>query len=447
MNKNDICEFVITDLTDTGNGIGRKDNMVVFVPQTAVGDTVRAKIIKVNKNYCIGKLIEIINPSQSRIDSDCDCFSKCGGCAFRHITYESEIDIKQSRVEECIRRIAKIDMKPQKAVCDKRVLRYRNKAQFPVNEVGEVGFFATHSHRIIPTPDCLLHPEIFNDITSAFKDWMRENAVTNYNSETNSGIVRHLYIRSSDMQKEIMVVIVANADCLPHTDDLISKLHSKVGDNLKSVFLNINKKNSNVILGKENKLLFGEKYITDTICGITVRLSPNSFYQVNRDMAELLYKKVKEYACPAGKTVIDLYCGTGTIGLTMASQAKSLIGVEIVDEAVANARQNAKDNGILNAEFICGDAFAAAEELAQKSVNPDVVILDPPRKGCDEELLKIVSNDFSPERIVYVSCNPATLARDIAVLNNFGYKLVEYTPFDLFPRTAHIETVCLLSRQ
>ncbi len=444
MKKNDVVTLDIIDITDTGSGIGRIDNTVVFAKQTAVGDRVSAIIIKVNKNYCIGKLKEILVPSSDRIIPDCPCFSKCGGCTLRHITYESELKLKQKRVEDCIKPIAKIDLSPNPIVSDKNILRYRNKAQFPVGENGTVGFYAPHSHRITPQDDCLLQPEIFGIAANSLKLWMSENNVSNYDSETGSGLVRHLYIRASADNKEIMVVLVINGKEIPEKERFVSLLKGNMGDSLTSVYLNVNTKNNNVILGKENILIYGKEFITDTICGIKVRLSPNSFYQVNRNMAQLLYNKAKEYANPSGKTVLDLYCGTGTIGLTMAKEAKSIIGVEIVEEAINDAKINAENNGINNARFICGDALCAANELKAENLKPDVIILDPPRKGCDSELIKTVANDFCPERVVYVSCDPSTLARDIAVFENEGYKLMEYTPFDLFARTSHVECVAFL---
>ncbi len=447
MDKNDIIELEITDVTDTGSGIGRIDNTVVFVPQTAVGDIVTAVIIKVNKNYCIGKLLEIKTPSENRILCDCDCFSKCGGCVYRHISYDFEKQIKQKRVEDCIKRIAKIDLPPQQIVSDNNILRYRNKAQFPVSENGQVGFYANHSHRIIPTDDCLLQPGVYNKISDALKEWIKITGASVYSSESGKGLLRHLYIRSGADQKEIMAVLVINGDSIKEKELFVSMLKNAVGEKLKSVQLNINKVNNNVVLGNKNVLIYGEKYINDTICGILVRLSPNSFYQVNRDMAELLYEKAKEYACPKDKTVLDLYCGTGTIGLSMAKNAKKIIGVEIVEDAVSDAKINAEENGINNAEFICGDALKAAKELKKRNLKPDVVIVDPPRKGLDGELINIIAKDFSPERVVYVSCDPSTLARDVSLFNELGYKLMEYTPFDLFPRTAHVETAALLGRK
>ena len=447
MNKNDTVTIEIFDVTEDGKGIGRYENTVVFVPFSAVGDTVSVRIIKVLKNYCVGKLIRIITTSKDRVTPDCEYFSKCGGCVYRHINYESELRLKSKRVEDCIRRIAKIDLGAQPIVSDRKIMRYRNKAQLPVGEGNAIGFFANHSHRIIEINDCLLQPELFTSAINALKKWMNETQVSVFYEQSGKGLLRHFYLRCSKDAKSIMAVIVINGDDIPDKEYLVSVLKNALGEKLKSVMLNINKKNNNVILGNENKLIFGEDRITDTICKISVNLSANSFYQVNRDMAELLYNKAKEYANPQNADVIDLYCGTGTIGLTMARDANSVIGVEIVEDAIKDAKRNAELNGIDNAEFICGDAAFAVTKLKERNIKPDVVILDPPRKGCDGSVLKIIAEDFCPKRIVYVSCNPATLARDVLLLNSLGYNLKEYTPFDLFPRTSHVETVCLLTSE
>jgi len=320
------------------------------------------------------------------------------------------------------------------------------KAQYPVTEDGKAGFFATHSHRIIPCDDCKLQPEEFTITAEIVEKWIKENNVSVYNETQNLGLIRHIYVRKAFALDELMVCLVVNGKSIPAHNLLIDMLKVAFGEKLKSVQLNINTEKTNVILGKECKVLYGSEYITDILCGVKVRISPLSFYQVNRDMAEKLYYKAAEYAEPSGKNIIDLYCGAGTIGLSMAKEAETVIGVEIIPEAIEDAKFNAENNGIKNARFICGDAKYAAEQLAAEGVKPDVVIVDPPRKGCDIKVLQIIAEDFNPERLVYVSCDPATLARDIKILNELGYCLKEYTPVDLFPRTAHVETVALLVR-
>ena len=444
MLKNQEIILEITDYTAEGSGVGKYEGMAVFVPETAVGDTIKALILKVKKTYAFGKALEIIKPSSNRCSCDCGVFSKCGGCAFRHINYEAEKTFKESKVYEAVKRIGGVDMKPQPIIYDKD-LRYRNKVQYPVNFDGKAGFYAFHSHRIVPINDCLLQPIEFKGIISVIENWIKKNNVSVYNEENGKGLIRHIFIRKAEKTNEIMVALVINSDDISQKDELINEL-LKENSNIKSIGLNINKNRTNVILGNLSKTIYGEDYIIDILCGIKVRLSLLSFYQVNRDMAEKLYNKAREYAKLENKTVHDHYCGAGTIGLSMAREAKNIIGVEIIPEAVKDAEFNAKNNGIKNARFICGDAAKAAEKLAEENIKTDVVIVDPPRKGCSEELIKTIAYKFSPDRVVYVSCDPATLARDIKIFSDNGYVLKEYTPADLFPRTSHVETVALLKR-
>lgn len=445
MQKNEEFVLDIVDVTAEGSGVGRVDGMAVFVPLTAVGDRARVKILKVKKTYAYGKLLSLVKPSKHRIDSDCPCFNQCGGCVYRHISYNAEKLLKENMVYEVVKRIGGVDLKPQPILCDK-IDRYRNKAQYPVSKNGEMGFYAFHSHRIIECSDCLLQPEIFSNITKEVTAWINENNISIYDETAHKGLLRHIYIRKAEVTNEIMFTAVINGDTLPKSELLIERLMAVCGQALKSVVLNINKENTNVILGNTCKTIFGSDYITDILCGIKVRLSPLSFYQVNRTMAEKLYEKAKEYAKPKDKNIIDLYCGAGTIGLSMAKDAKSIIGVEIIPEAIEDARFNAQNNKIENARFICADASVAAKMLAQEGVKSDTVIVDPPRKGCAQDVLKIIANEFKPKTVVYVSCDPATLARDIKIFGELGYDLCEYTPADLFPKTAHVETVALLVR-
>ena len=445
MNKNDEIILDITDITAEGSGVGKYNGMAVFVAGGAVGDRLKVHIIKVKKNYAIGIISKIEKKSPIRIDVDCDSFKSCGGCVYRHIDYSKEASLKQKRVEETMKRIGGIDI-PAQPVLTLSPLRYRNKAQFPVNKDGSVGFFANHSHRIITCEDCLLQPEEFSDIAEIFSLFIKKNNISVYSEENGKGLVRHLYIRKAVKTGEIMVCVVINGDELPFIQKLVDSLKEKLGKALKTVVLNVNKKKTNVILGDKNINIYGDGYITDELCGNKIRINPLSFYQVNRDMAELLYKKAAEYIKPENKNILDLYCGAGTIGLSFASKAKSIIGVEIIEQAVEDAKYNAQANGITNARFICADALEASKMLKEEGIKTDAVVLDPPRKGCDSEVLSIVANQFSPERIVYVSCDCATLARDCKILEEMGYKVKEYTPADLFPRTSHIESVALLVR-
>ncbi len=445
MKKNDIISLDITAMSSEGSGIGRFEGLCVFVPQTAVGDRAEVRILKVKSNCAFAKLEKVISPSPDRVGADCPVFSKCGGCVYRHISYSAELKIKEQRVEDAVRRIGKIDVSPKK-ISFGADLRYRNKAQYPIAADFTVGFYANHSHRIIPSSDCKLQPEIFFKITELFCGFLKENRLSVYDEKTGRGLVRHLYIRQAEKTDEIMVSVVINGESLPKSEELVSILRNNIGEKLKTVLLNVNREKTNVILGNKNITLYGEGVIYDILCGVKVRINPLSFYQVNRTMAEKLYEKAMEYAECEGKTLLDLYCGAGTIGLSMAKSAKQIIGVEIIPEAVKDAKFNAEANKITNASFICADAAKAAEELKNEGVLPDVVIVDPPRKGCSEELLHTIAEDFAPERVVYVSCDPATLARDLHILESLGYKLMEYTPFDLFPRTAHVEIICLLQR-
>jgi len=443
--KNDEIVLEISDYTADASGVGRYEGMAIFVPLTAVGDKALVKILKVKKSYAYGKLITLINPSPDRQENSCSVFSRCGGCALRHISYEAEKLHKQTKVYETVKRIGGVDMKPRPILFSSPD-RYRNKAQYPVSIDGKVGFYAFHSHRIIPCEDCLLQPEIFSALTKVVEDWIIENNISIYNEETHSGLLRHIYIRLAESTDEIMFTAVINGRDLPFKDILVERLTAVAGKSLKSVVLNINTKDTNVILGDECICIYGTPHITDILCGVKVRLNPLSFYQVNRTMAEKLYEKAAEYACPKGKTVLDLYCGAGTIGLSMAKDAKNIIGVEIIPEAIEDAEFNAKENGIKNARFICADAADAAKQLAAENLTPDVVIVDPPRKGCEESVIEIIAKKFTPERVVYVSCDPATLARDIKIFTENGYELKEYTPADLFPRTSHCECVALLCK-
>ena len=445
MKKNDEIILNILDYTAEGSGVGRYEGMAVFVPLTAVGDTVRVKILKVKKTYAYGKVLEILESSNCRTENNCSAFSRCGGCVFRHISYDAELKAKENRVRETIKRIGGVDLKPQPIIFDKDS-HYRNKAQYPVNEEGKAGFFATHSHRIIPNSNCYLQPVIFESLVKAVENWIEKYSISVYNEEKHQGLLRHIYIRQGEKTKEIMVVLVINGEILPYADELILALKEIASEDLKSVQINLNTADTNVILGEKCVTLFGSDYITDILCGVKIRLSPLSFYQVNHTMAEKLYEKVAEYGRVEGKTVLDLYCGAGTIGLSLANKAKKVVGVEIIPEAIRDAKFNAQNNGIQNAEFYCMDATEFAEKSAKENLTADVIVVDPPRKGITEELINTIANKFKPDRVVYVSCDVATLARDIKIFGEKGYNLVEYTPADLFPRTSHCETVALLSK-
>ena len=448
VNKNDEFKLNITGYTSEGGGVGKFDGQAIFVENTAVGDEILCHIIKAKKTYAIGKAVKIIKPSKSRIEPECEAFKSCGGCSFGHIKYEEELKYKAQKVKDAFERIGGLSPVFKPIIASPETTRYRNKAQYPVrreNGILNIGFYAKKSHRVIDGGDCLLQPEDFTKIIEIFRKWINDNNITVYSEALNKGLIRHIYLRKAFATGEIMVCVVINGNTIPNSEELTEKLKEIEG--FKTLVVNINKDATNVVLGNNCTALYGDGYITDILCGVKIKLSPLSFYQVNRNGAELLYKKAAEYVNPTSDEVLlDLYCGTGTIGLSMANSVKELVGVEIIPEAIEDAKVNAKLNDINNASFICGDASVAAEELKNEGINPDTVILDPPRKGCAEELLKTVA-EINPQKIVYVSCDPATLARDCARLLDLGYVVEEVTPVDMFPRTHHVESVALLTKK
>ncbi len=445
MQKNEIITIRAEDCTAEGSAVCKQDGLVIFVPGGLKGELLSVKILKVKRNCAYGKIEQIIESSPDRITPACPVSLKCGGCIFGHLDYNTELAQKQRIVADAFTHIAKLDV-PVNEILSGENSRYRNKAQYPVDINGDVGFFARHSHRIVPCDDCNLQPEIFKIALDIIKQWMQQNNITGYDETANKGTIRHIYLRLAEGTNQLMVTMVINAKALPSSDLLIEALKTALPDSFYTLVININQNVTNVILSDKCKTLYGSGYITDIICGIKIRISCLSFYQVNRDMAQKLYQKVAELAQPKDKILLDLYCGAGAIGLSMSKDAKKIIGVEIIPQAVRDAQFNAKQNGIENARFICADAADAAKQLKEEGIKPDVVILDPPRKGCCEQVIEAVARGFAPDRIVYISCDPATLARDCARFAALGYKTTNATPADLFPRTAHVETVALLSK-
>ena len=447
LRKNDEIYLTVKGCTVQGSGVCDHEGMTVFVRGAVTGDRVLAHIIKVKKTYAVGIIKKLIQRSPMRAKNFCPIAEKCGGCCFAHIKYNAELEIKAQQVADNFKRLGKLDIVPDPIIPSPSAERYRNKAQYPVGSDGKfasIGFYAPMTHRIIDCADCLLQPKEFAEITDFFRDWIRGKKIPVYSEADGTGLLRHVYIRKAAATEQIMVCAVANGEKLPEADNLIERL--KTVNGVASIILNINRDKTNVVLGKECRTLWGSDFITDELCGLKFNLSALSFYQVNHDGAEVLYGKAKEYASlTGGETLVDLYCGTGTIGLTMAKNVKKLIGVEIVPQAVENAKENAKLNGIDNAEFICSDASQAAQTLFERGEKPDVVILDPPRKGCDEALINTVAK-MKPDRVVYVSCDSATLARDCRRFADLGYETLRATPVDMFPHTAHVETVVLLSK-
>ncbi len=444
--KNQKIELEIDSFSSEGSGVGRYENMAVFVSGAAAGDRALVHIIKVKKTYAIGKAVKILRASKDRTASDCEAFSSCGGCAFRHINYSAELEMKKEKVENAFLRIGGIDKKVDEMIGADEVSRYRNKAEYPLGFDKElkVGFYALHTHRIVNCNDCVLQPEVFSEIVKIIRKWIVAYGITVYDGETGKGLLRHIYIRQGAVSEEIMVCLVINGHSLPKKEKLLEELLTV--ENIKSVVININRERTNVILGKECQTIWGDDYIYDTLCSVKVRLSPLSFYQINHAQAQKLYERAKEYAQLTGKEIlVDMYCGAGTIGLSMADSCSKIIGVEIIKQAVEDAKTNAKLNNIENAEFICADAAEAALTLKKRNINPDVIVLDPPRKGCDEKLIETVCN-IAPDRVVYVSCDPATLARDCKRFEQLGYGIEKLTAVDLFPRTIHVECAALLKK-
>lgn len=448
--KNDIVKIKITDIANDGFGVGKTDDgYVVFVPKTAPGDIINARILKPTKSFAYGKIEEMISPSSDRIEPDCPVFSKCGGCVLRHINYKSELNIKRSTVVENFKRIGGFNITDCEIFPSPQSDGYRNKAQYPAGTDSDgklrFGFFAAHSHRVIPCANCALQPKFYADIVSAVEAFLNRHNIQPYNEIDGSGLVRHLYIRDGRGSGEVMVALIINGASIAYKGELIEKVRSAC-DKVTSISLIENRRRDNVILGDKCTVIYGKDHITDTLCNLEFDISPMSFYQVNHNGAELLYSIAKKCAdVQNGETLLDLYCGTGTIGLTMADTAKKLIGVEIIPSAIENARKNAEKNGIFNAEFICADAGRASKELSERGLRPDVVIVDPPRKGCGSDVFEAISA-MSPKRIVMVSCNSSTGARDAKLFSELGYKIKYLCAVDMFPRTEHVETVCLLSK-
>jgi len=461
LSKNQEIEIDILNIGSEGEGIGRtEDGMTVFVADSLPGDRVLAHITKVKKTYAYAFAAKILIPSSFRVEAKCPVAKKCGGCTLLHYDYKEQLKLKQEKVYNCLTRIGGIENPPMEEIVGAdNIYYYRNKAQFPVGTDKEgkpvVGFYRKHSHDVVANTDCLIQAKEDGAILEAIENFLVAEKISAYNEETGKGLVRHVFTRVGFTTKELMVCLVVNADSVSFADKFVEMLKGvseKEGLKLAGVCLNVNKKNTNVILGNKIVLLYGNEYIEDYIGDIKYRISPLSFYQVNPEQTKKLYDLALEYAGLTGKeSVWDLYCGIGTISLYLARNAGKVYGVEIVPEAIADAKENARINGITNAEFFVG----AAEEVlpafynsneGSEMLTPDVIVVDPPRKGCDEACLETMIK-MSPSRIVYVSCDPATLARDLKYLTDNGYELKRVRPVDQFCHTMHVETVCLLSKK
>ena len=454
LQKNQTLTLQVERLSSDGSGVAHSpEGEAVFIPGAAPGDKARVRIVKDCKRYAFGILDEVLVPSPDRIPVDCPVAAPCGGCSLRHLDYAAELRAKRDSVADAFARIGGLDVPVLPIVGSPQVDRYRNKVQFPVgiDKTGKpcIGFYAGRTHRIVPCPDCKLQPDVLNDIGNMLCSFFAEHGIQPYAEETGKGLVRHVFLRRGAHSGQIMVCLVCTQAKLPCAEDLCTRL-TREFPAVRTILLNVNAQNTNVILGAENHTLYGPGYIEDTLCGVPVRLGPLSFYQVNTLAAEQLYGIAAEYAqLTPEDLLLDLYCGMGTIGLSMVDRCRELVGVEIVPEAIESAKANAARMGeavAAKSRFFCADAGQAATQLAAEGLHPDVVMLDPPRKGCDEATLSAVVR-MSPRRVVYVSCNPATAARDAAWLEQNGYHAEKVQPVDLFPRTKHVECVIALSKE
>ena len=444
LEKNKIYRARIEGYTSEGLGVARIDGQAVFVHRALRGEDCDVLLLKVLKNAAFGKVVKVHEPSPHRVEPDCPYYGKCGGCDFRHMDREEELYAKKTRVQDALRRIGGSDVQVEEILAGER-LHYRNKSQFPIAADGTVGFYKARSHQVIPVENCLLQKVDTNNVQLKFDRYIRLYNVSCYDERTRQGLLRHLYVRTNGAG-ESLVCIFANGRELPHEAELVALLR-EASPRIVGVVLGVNTQPTGAILGKEYRILWGTDVLTDELCGLTFRLSVPSFYQVNREMAEVLYDKAVEFAALTGtETVLDLYCGAGTITQVMARHAGRVIGAEIVPEAIEDAKENAKRNSIANVAFFCGDASAVAADFAAKGLRPDVICVDPPRKGLAPEVVRAAAQ-MAPRRIVYVSCDPATLARDVKLFAAEGYGAVRAAAVDMFPGTANVESVVALERR
>ena len=442
--KNQEHTVTIEGYGEGGMGVARIDGRVVFVHGALRGEKCRVLILKTLKSVAFAKVLEVIEPSSERITPDCPYFPRCGGCTYRHIRYEEELRLKKQRVQDNLSRIGGSDVTVEEILGARDTLRYRNKAQYPVSKDGAVGFYRARTHEVIECEHCLLVKPEADAAAEALSEYMQSCRVAGYDEKTGRGLVRHLYIRSNAAGESLVCVLV-NGDKLPKEDRLVTLLRDAC-PKCTGIVLGTNTKKGNVILGDRYRTLWGSDRLEDTLCGKTFRLSVPSFYQVNRVQAERLYAKAIEFAGLTGQeTVLDLYCGAGTITLALSDHAKKVLGAEIVPEAIDDARENAARNGVKNAEFFCGDASDVAKKLARENLRPDVITVDPPRKGLAADVVESIA-EMQPQRVVYVSCDSATMARDVKRLADLGYTAQRACAVDMFPRADHVETVCLLSK-
>lgn len=442
--KNDYIDVEFVDLTHEGQGVAKLDGFPIFVPGGLPGESAQIKILNVKKNYGYGKLIEIREKSPYRVEIPKEDMHKYGGCQLHHMSYEGQLQFKQNLVEQTLTRIGKLqDVNIHPIIGMEQPFHYRNKAQVPVGERSGrliTGFYKPRTHEIIDTDESVIHMEAINDAIKIVKEICSELGVAAYNEEAHTGVLRHIMARFGRKTDELMIVLITRTEKLPHREEIVGKIVAAL-PNVKSIVHNVNPKRTNVILGEKTQVLWGQDVIYDYIGNVKFAISPRSFYQVNPVQTQVLYDKALAYAGLTGEEiVIDAYCGIGTISLFLAQQAKKVYGVEVVSDAINDAKKNADLNGITNVEFTVGEAETVIPNWAKEGIHADVIVVDPPRKGCDAALLKTII-EMKPKRVVYVSCNPATLARDLGILEADDYQTVEVQPVDMFPMTMHVECV------
>ena len=450
LSKNKEYVVDIVDIGQGGVGIGKYEGFTVFVEGGLIQDKVKVRINKSKKNYAVGDIVEIIEKSPFRVDRICsDDLKDCGGCQIQELDYNKQLELKTNEVKQVISRIGKLEnVEIHETIGMQSPCRYRNKAQFPIQNINgstAIGFYKKKSHDVIPTDMCVIQHDINDKIIKIIKTYIQAYNVSIYNETTHTGVLRHLVTKVGFTTNEVMVVLVANGTNLPHINELASVLKENI-PGFKTLVLNVNKAKTNVILGKENKVIYGNGKINDYIGDLVFEISPLSFFQVNPVQTEVLYNKALEYAeLKENDTVFDIYCGIGSISLFLAQKATKVYGIEIVEDAIKDAKINAKLNNLNNVEFYVGKAEEVVPKMYSEGKTANVVVVDPPRKGCDEKVLDTIVS-MKPDRVVYVSCNPSTLARDLAYLDERGYKCVEIQPVDMFPHTMHVETVAKLRR-
>ena len=448
LKKNDIFEAKIEGYTSEGSGVCRINGRAVFVPRTIQGEVWKVRIVKVTNTAVYGRAEEAVSLSPERLAPGCKSFLRCGGCVLQHMSYDEELRFKLQKVNNALKRIGGQSTDAKSIIGSDEISRYRNKGIYAVRSVGGKpcsGFFAARTHELIPIEACLIQTELADKVAASVLGFMADNGVSAYDEKSGEGAIRHVFVRCAVNTDDAVACIVSARGLHGKNEALINSLRRDCPE-LTGIVLNINKSRGNTVLAGDFYTLWGSEIMRDSLGGVEYEISPQAFYQINPPQAEKLYEKALEYAAPTrDETVLDMYCGAGTISLYLAKRAGKVIGAEIIPEAIENAKKNAKNNGIENAEFICADASEAAERFLESGIHPATVVVDPPRKGMSDTAIKAICG-MSPEKVVYVSCNPATLARDIAVFSGLGYELRDATAVDMFPRTVHVETVVLMSR-